>query len=144
MYNVIIVEDVKLELKGTEEIFRNEIPEAQVIGTAMTEEAEFQEIYKLDVIEIPTNKPIARIDENDVVYKTEKAKLLAVIEKIASVGKPVMFHSGICFDGEFVAKDNFFDLLKGEKVTVSLESDHAIDKIQIYGYNISTTDIHIQ
>ena len=38
MYNVIIVEDVKLELKGTEEIFRNEIPEAQVIGTAMTEE----------------------------------------------------------------------------------------------------------
>ena len=40
-------------------------------GTAMTEEAEFQEIYKLDVIEIPTNKPIARVDENDVVYKTE-------------------------------------------------------------------------
>ena len=38
MYKVIIVEDVKLELKGTEEIFRNEIPEAQVIGTAMTEE----------------------------------------------------------------------------------------------------------
>lgn len=38
MYNVIIVEDVKLELKGTEEIFRNEIPEAQVVGTAMTEE----------------------------------------------------------------------------------------------------------
>ena len=38
MYTVIIVEDVKLELKGTEEIFRNEIPEAQVIGTAMSEE----------------------------------------------------------------------------------------------------------
>ena len=62
-------------------------------GTAMTEEAEFQEIYKLDVIEIPTNKPIARIDENDVVYKTEKAKLLAVIEKIIdcnSKGQPVL------------------------------------------------------
>ena len=42
-------------------------------GTAMTEEAEFQQIYKLDVIEIPTNKPIARIDQNDVVYKTERA-----------------------------------------------------------------------
>ena len=56
-------------------------------GTAMTEEAEFQEIYKLDVIEIPTNKPIARIDENDVVYKTEKAKFNAVIEKIIEANK---------------------------------------------------------
>ena len=62
-------------------------------GTAMTEEAEFQEIYKLDVIEIPTNKPIARIDENDVVYKTEKAKLFAVIDKIIAAnkkGQPVL------------------------------------------------------
>ena len=59
----------------------------------MTEEAEFQEIYKLDVIEIPTNKPIARIDENDVVYKTEKAKLNAVIDKIVECnqkGQPVL------------------------------------------------------
>ncbi len=62
-------------------------------GTAMTEEVEFQQIYKLDVIEIPTNKPIAREDENDVVYKTEKAKFLAVIEKIAQChekGQPVL------------------------------------------------------
>ncbi|MBR4123361.1 MAG: preprotein translocase subunit SecA, partial [Clostridia bacterium] len=62
-------------------------------GTAMTEEAEFQEIYRLDVIEIPTNKPIARIDENDVVYKTEKAKLYAVIDKIIAChekGQPVL------------------------------------------------------
>ena len=62
-------------------------------GTAMTEEAEFQEIYKLDVIEIPTNKPIARVDENDVVYKTEKAKYNAVIDKIIeanSKGQPVL------------------------------------------------------
>jgi len=62
-------------------------------GTAMTEEAEFREIYKLDVIEIPTNKPLARIDENDVVYKTEKAKFGAVIEKIIecnSKGQPVL------------------------------------------------------
>ncbi len=51
-------------------------------GTAMTEEAEFQEIYNLDVIEIPTNKPIARIDENDAIYATEKAKLNAIIERI--------------------------------------------------------------
>ena len=62
-------------------------------GTAMTEEAEFQEIYKLDVIEIPTNKPIARVDENDVVYKTEKAKFNAVIDKIIECnakGQPVL------------------------------------------------------
>ncbi len=62
-------------------------------GTAMTEEEEFQQIYKLDVIEIPTNKPLARIDENDVVYKTEKAKFNAVIEKIIECnkkGQPVL------------------------------------------------------
>ena len=62
-------------------------------GTALTEEAEFQEIYKLDVVEIPTNKPIARVDENDVVYKTEKAKFNAVIEKIIeshAKGQPVL------------------------------------------------------
>ncbi len=62
-------------------------------GTAMTEEAEFQEIYKLDVIEIPTNKPIARVDENDVVYKTEKAKFNAVIDDIIArheKGQPVL------------------------------------------------------
>ena len=62
-------------------------------GTAMTEEAEFREIYKLDVIEIPTNKPLARIDENDVVYKTEKAKFGAVIKKIIEChekGQPVL------------------------------------------------------
>ena len=62
-------------------------------GTAMTEETEFQEIYRLDVIEIPTNKPIARIDENDVVYKTEKAKFEAVIENIIECnkkGQPVL------------------------------------------------------
>ncbi len=62
-------------------------------GTAMTEEEEFQQIYKLDVIEIPTNKPLARIDENDVVYKTEKAKFNAVIDKIIECnrkGQPVL------------------------------------------------------
>ena len=62
-------------------------------GTAMTEEGEFQEIYKLDVIEIPTNKPIARIDENDAVYKTEFGKYNAVIERIIEAnkkGQPVL------------------------------------------------------
>ena len=62
-------------------------------GTAMTEEAEFREIYKLDVIEIPTNKPVIRDDEADVVYKTERAKFSAVIEAIDEChkkGQPVL------------------------------------------------------
>ena len=62
-------------------------------GTAMTEEAEFQEIYKLDVIEIPTNKPLAREDDSDIIYKNERAKFKAVIEDIKesySKGQPVL------------------------------------------------------
>ena len=62
-------------------------------GTAMTEEAEFQEIYKLDVIEIPTNKPLARIDDPDIIYKNEDAKFRAVIEDIKeshAKGQPVL------------------------------------------------------
>ena len=51
-------------------------------GTAMTEEDEFQEIYKLDVIAIPTNKPMVRKDHNDVIYKNENAKFRAVVEDI--------------------------------------------------------------
>ncbi len=51
-------------------------------GTAMTEETEFQQIYHLDVVEIPTNKPMARDDLPDVVYKTENGKFNAVIEQI--------------------------------------------------------------
>ena len=56
-------------------------------GTAMTEEDEFKEIYKLDVIAIPTNKPVIRIDHNDQVYSTEKGKYEAIIEKIIECNK---------------------------------------------------------
>ena len=62
-------------------------------GTAMTEEGEFREIYRLDVIEIPTNKEVIRVDEPDVVYKTEKAKFNAVIDQIEEcnkIGQPVL------------------------------------------------------
>ena len=62
-------------------------------GTALTEEAEFQEIYHLDVVEVPTNRPIARIDEPDSVYKTENGKYKAVIRKIKEChekGQPVL------------------------------------------------------
>lgn len=62
-------------------------------GTALTEESEFREIYKLDVIEIPTNKPIIRIDYPDAVYKTESGKFKAVINQIVEChkkGQPVL------------------------------------------------------
>ena len=62
-------------------------------GTAMTEQEEFSEIYKLDVVEIPTNRPMIRKDCPDVVYKTEKAKFQAVIDDIVEhheKGQPVL------------------------------------------------------
>ena len=62
-------------------------------GTAMTESGEFQEIYTLDVIEIPTNKPMVRKDEEDVLYKTEAIKFKAIIEQILECnkkGQPVL------------------------------------------------------
>ncbi|MEC9303844.1 MAG: preprotein translocase subunit SecA [Bacteroidota bacterium] len=62
-------------------------------GTAETEASEFWEIYKLDVVAIPTNKPIVRKDRNDLVYKTNREKYNAVIEDIAnltSAGRPVL------------------------------------------------------
>ncbi|MBQ5950898.1 MAG: preprotein translocase subunit SecA [Lachnospiraceae bacterium] len=52
-------------------------------GTAMTEEKEFQTIYSMDVVEIPTNKPVIRIDHEDAVYKTQREKYAAVVEEIA-------------------------------------------------------------
>ena len=62
-------------------------------GTAMTEEEEFGTIYELDIVEIPTNKPVQRVDHHDVVYKTEAGKLRAVVNQIAEChekGQPVL------------------------------------------------------
>jgi preprotein translocase subunit SecA len=66
---------------------------AGMTGTAETEAGEFWDIYKLDVVVIPTNKPIARIDQEDMIYKTKREKYNAVIEEIQSLvkqGRPVL------------------------------------------------------
>ncbi|MFH2137708.1 MAG: preprotein translocase subunit SecA [Candidatus Omnitrophota bacterium] len=66
---------------------------AGMTGTAVTEEAEFQHIYKLDVTVIPTNRPLSRDNQPDVIYKTEKEKFKAVVEEICQmhqVGRPVL------------------------------------------------------
>ncbi len=66
---------------------------AGMTGTALTEEQEFRDIYGMDVIEIPTNKPVQRIDHEDAVYKTKKEKYKAVIEEVKKAhqkGQPVL------------------------------------------------------
>ena len=66
---------------------------AGMTGTAMTEANEFQEIYNLDVVAIPTNKPMARDDQNDVIYKNENAKFNAIVESVKKShekGQPVL------------------------------------------------------
>ncbi|MDE6386829.1 MAG: preprotein translocase subunit SecA [Lachnospiraceae bacterium] len=66
---------------------------AGMTGTALTEEKEFRDIYGMDVVEIPTNKPVARIDRQDAVYKTRKEKLRAIVEAVREAhrkGQPVL------------------------------------------------------
>ena len=66
---------------------------AGMTGTALTEEKEFRDIYGMDVIEIPTNKPVQRIDHHDAVYKTKKEKYRAVVEEVKKAhekGQPVL------------------------------------------------------
>ncbi len=66
---------------------------AGMTGTALTEEKEFRDIYGMDVVEIPTNRPIARIDEQDAVYKTRREKLNAVVQEVKESyqnGQPVL------------------------------------------------------
>ena len=79
---------------------------AGMTGTAMTEEAEFCDIYGLSCVEIPTNKPIARIDENDVIYRTEKEKYKAIIDTILDChrrGQPVLVGTTSVEKSEIVA-----------------------------------------
>ena len=76
-------------------------------GTAVTEAEEFESIYKLDIVEIPTNKPVARIDQPDVVYKTEAGKDRAIIEQIIAChekGQPVLVGTISIEKSEYLSK----------------------------------------
>ena len=76
-------------------------------GTAMTEESEFREIYSLDVIEIPTNKPVIRIDNHDQIYKNERGKFKAVcdqVEECHKKGQPVLVGTVTIEKSELVSK----------------------------------------
>lgn len=87
---------------------------AGMTGTAMTEEEEFREIYGLDVVAIPTNKPMVRVDHNDVVYKSEREKLRAVVADIKAShtkGQPVLVGTVTVEKSEHLS-----DLLKKEGI----------------------------
>ena len=76
-------------------------------GTAFTEAEEFQQIYALDVIQIPPNKPIARVDKDDLIYKTKAGKLRAIadeIKKYHEKGQPVLVGSGSIANNEEIAR----------------------------------------
>lgn len=76
-------------------------------GTAFTEAEEFQQIYALDVIQIPPNKPIQRVDKDDLIYRTEAGKLKAIaaeIKKYHDRGQPVLVGSGSIANNEKIAK----------------------------------------
>lgn len=83
-------------------------------GTAKTESAEFQEIYKLDVVTVPTHRPVIRIDHKDIIYKTENAKFHAIAEKIKEChekGQPVLVGTASVEKSEKLSK-----LLKKEGI----------------------------
>ena len=76
-------------------------------GTAFTEAEEFQQIYALDVIQIPPNRPIIRIDKDDLIFRTEAGKLRAIVEKVKKFhekGQPVLIGSASIVKNELIAK----------------------------------------
>ena len=87
---------------------------AGMTGTALTEEKEFRDIYGMDVIEIPTNRPVARIDHEDAVYKTQKEKFWAVVQEVKAAHakkQPVLVGTITIETSELVSK-----LLKREGI----------------------------
>ncbi len=87
---------------------------AGMTGTAQTEATEFAEIYNLDVVSIPTNVPIKRIDKNDLIYKTEREKFIAVcnrIKEIHKTGQPILVGTA-----SIEKSEKLHELLKKEKI----------------------------
>ena len=102
-------------------------------GTAMTEEEEFQEIYKLDVIEIPTNKPMIRKDLSDIIYKNEDAKFRAVIRDIKESyekGQPVLVGT--------------VSIEKSEKISKMLDKEKIIHQVLNAKYHEKEAEIIAQ
>ena len=103
----VLQESMTLATVSFQNYFRLYTKLAGMTGTAFTEAEEFQQIYSLDVIQVPSNKPIARLDKQDLIFKTEKAKLKAVAEAIKEYhkeGRPVLVGSGSIAKNELIAE----------------------------------------
>ena len=102
----VLEESMTLATVSFQNYFRLYKKLSGMTGTAFTEAEEFQQIYSLDVIQIPSNKPIARVDKEDLIFKTEKGKLRAVAEAIKEYhkqGRPVLVGSGSIAKNEQIA-----------------------------------------
>ena len=98
---------------------------AGMTGTAETEAGEFWDIYKLDVVVIPTNRPVIRDDQNDIIYKTKKAKFNAVIDKVvelSNAGRPVLVGTTDVETSELLAR---MMSMRGIKANVLNAKEHA-------------------
>ncbi|MDK2899157.1 MAG: preprotein translocase subunit SecA [Patescibacteria group bacterium] len=102
----VLQESMTLATVSFQNYFRLYKKLSGMTGTAFTEAEEFQQIYSLDVIQIPSNKPLVRIDKQDLIFKTEKAKLKAVAKAIADYheqGRPVLIGSASISKNELIA-----------------------------------------
>lgn len=102
----ILQESMTLATISFQNYFRLYKKLAGMTGTAFTEAEEFQQIYKLDVVQVPPNKPITRDDKEDLIFRTEKAKLKAIADAIKEyheVGRPVLVGSASIAKNELIA-----------------------------------------
>lgn len=102
----VLQESMTLATVSFQNYFRLYTKLSGMTGTAFTEAEEFQQIYSLDVIQIPSNKPLTRIDGQDLIFKTEKGKLKAVADAIKeyhAVGRPVLVGSASIAKNELIA-----------------------------------------
>ncbi len=102
----VLQESMTLATVSFQNYFRLYDKLSGMTGTAFTEAEEFQQIYSLDVVVIPSNKPIARIDKDDLIFKTEKGKLKAVADAIKEhhkAGRPVLVGSASITKNELIA-----------------------------------------
>lgn len=110
----ILQESMTLATISFQNYFRLYKKLAGMTGTAFTEAEEFQQIYKLNVVQIPPNRPVAREDREDLIFRSEKAKLKAIAEAIKEhheAGRPVLVGSASIAKNELIA-----DYLKKEKI----------------------------
>ena len=103
----VLQESMTLATISFQNFFRLYNKLSGMTGTAFTEAEEFQQIYSLEVIQIPSNKPVIRDDKEDLIFKTEKAKLKAVAAEIKrhhEAGRPVLVGSASIEKNEQIAK----------------------------------------